>query len=188
MTIRSCQLLAMPASTNKKMSNKFQHRNLPMLLLQGRESVMRYFRQSLTRHGLTEQQWRVIRVLSGSGELETGKIAEESCILAPSLSGVLDRMERNDLIVRYRLSSDQRKVFVDLTEHSKELVSNISKSIEIQYAALEDALGQESLLSIYSLLDKLIALPEPKGTKPVIVRTKIPTKKPMKTPAKKPKP
>lgn len=154
-----------------------------MLLLQSRESVMRYFRQALKQRGLTEQQWRVIRVLHECGELETGKIAEESCILAPSLSGVLDRMERDDLIVRYRLSSDQRKVFVDLTERSKELVSNISDSIEVQYAALEQELGQERLLSIYSLLDNLIALPEPEAGKTDIVRTRIAARKPVQ-PAK----
>ncbi|WP_050463362.1 homoprotocatechuate degradation operon regulator HpaR [Herbaspirillum autotrophicum] len=167
------------------MSNKFQHRNLPMLLLQSRESVMRYFRQALKQRGLTEQQWRVIRVLHEFGELETGKIAEESCILAPSLSGVLDRMERDDLIVRYRLSSDQRKVFVDLTGRSKELVSNISDSIEVQYAALEQELGQERLLSIYSLLDNLIALPEPEAAKPDIVRTRITARKPARATSRK---
>ncbi|MDY7579275.1 homoprotocatechuate degradation operon regulator HpaR [Herbaspirillum sp. RTI4] len=168
------------------MSNKFQHRNLPMLLLQSRESVMRYFRKSLKLQGLTEQQWRVIRVLNEFGELETGKIAEETCIIAPSLSGVLERMERDDLIVRHRLSSDQRKVFVDLTPRSRELVSNISRSIDVQYEELERELGQERLLSIYSLLDQLIALPDPAETK--VVRTRMAVKPAQKTIADKARP
>jgi homoprotocatechuate degradation regulator HpaR len=161
------------------MSNKFQHRNLPMLLLQARESVMRYFRRSLKQHGLTEQQWRVIRVLNESGEMETGKIAELTCILAPSLSGVLDRMERDELIVRYRLSTDQRKVFVDLTARGKDLVSDISQSIEVQYAALEELLGQKQLLAAYALLDSLAALPEPppENAAPAVVRTRMPVRK-----------
>ncbi|MFJ3057224.1 homoprotocatechuate degradation operon regulator HpaR [Herbaspirillum sp. NPDC087042] len=155
------------------MSNKFQHRNLPMLLLQARESVMRYFRESVKSHGLTEQQWRVIRVLNECGELESGKIAEQACILPPSLSGVIDRMERDGLIVRYRLSTDQRKVFVDMTGKSRELVNNISQSIEVQYALLEKNLGQAKLLAAYALLDELIGLPEPAQEQ--VVRTRITT-------------
>ncbi len=154
-------------------NNKFQHRNLPMLLLRARESVMRYFRKDLKKHGLTEQQWRVIRVLNEFGEMETGRVAEESCILAPSLSGILDRMEQNGLIVRHRLSSDQRKVYVDLTTHSKNLVGAISRSIETQYSTLKELLGQESLLSVYALLDTLIALPDPAQAAAKVVRTPL---------------
>lgn len=141
-----------------------------MLLLRGRESVMRYFRPSLKLHGLTEQQWRVIRVLNEHGEMETGRVAEESCILAPSLSGVLERMERDGLIVRHRLSTDQRKVYVDLTAHSKKLVRQISKSIEARYQQLEALLGQEDLLAVYGLLDKLIDLPLPAEEAAPVVR------------------
>jgi len=151
------------------MNRQFQHRNLPMLLLRARESVMRYFRPTLKQQGLTEQQWRVIRVLNEHGEMETGRIAEESCILAPSLSGVLERMERDGLIVRHRLSTDQRKVYVDLTAHSKKLVRQISKSIESRYLELETLMGQTDLLAAYALLDKLIDLPlPPEGDAPVV--------------------
>lgn len=141
-----------------------------MLLLRARESVMRYFRPSLKAHGLTEQQWRVIRVLNEHGEMETGRIAEESCILAPSLSGVLERMERSGLIVRHRLSTDQRKVYVDLTPHSKKLVRQISKGIEARYQQLEALLGQDDLLAVYGLLDKLINLPLPAEEASPVVR------------------
>lgn len=155
------------------MNREFQHRNLPMLLLRSRESVMRYFRPSLKANGLTEQQWRVIRVLNEHGEMETGRIAEESCILAPSLSGVLERMERGGLIVRHRLSTDQRKVYVDLTPHSKKLVRQISQGIEARYQQLEALLGQADLLAVYGLLDKLIDLPLPTDEAEPVVRTPL---------------
>jgi len=143
------------------MNSTFQHRNLPMMLLRARESVMRYFRAELKEHRLTEQQWRVIRVLNESGEMEAGHIAEESCILSPSLSGVLDRMERNGLITRRRDARDYRKVFVSLTDHSQDVVNKIGRRIEVQYQNLEIQMGQDQLLHTYNLLDALIALPGP---------------------------
>jgi len=123
---------------------------------------MRYFLPSLKQHGLTEQQWRVIRVLNEHGKMETGRIAEEACILAPSLSGVLERMQANGLIVRHRPLSDQRKVYVNLTAHSKRLVEQISPGIEARYQQLEQLLSQQDLLTLYALLDRLIELPRPK--------------------------
>ncbi|MFN8954252.1 MAG: homoprotocatechuate degradation operon regulator HpaR, partial [Burkholderiales bacterium] len=41
----------------------FAHRNLPRLLLEAREAVMFHTRPSLREHGLSDQQWRVLRVL-----------------------------------------------------------------------------------------------------------------------------
>lgn len=138
---------------------------------------MRYFRKNLKTFGLTEQQWRVIRALDQFGELEAGKIAEEACILSPSLSGVLDRMEKADLIVRYRLSIDQRKVFVDLTPRSRKIVASLSGSIEQQYLLLEKLIGEQSLAALDNLLDQLIALPDPDMVEIPITRQRLRTRR-----------
>ena len=64
--------------------------SLPLALLRTREAVMARFRPHVARHGVTEQQWRVIRVLAAADEaLEAGTIAERACIMPPSLSRIL---------------------------------------------------------------------------------------------------
>jgi hypothetical protein len=68
------------------MSTAFAHRNLPRLLLQARESLMVRTRPSLREHGLSDQQWRVLRVLGEHGTVETGRVAREAYILGPSLT------------------------------------------------------------------------------------------------------
>jgi len=101
------------------MSAPFVHRNLPRLLLQARESVMLHFRPDLRAYGLTDQQWRVLRVLGeqpgGKAGVDTGQVAREAFILGPSLTGVLSRMERDGLIQRRRAPEDQRRTVVDAT-------------------------------------------------------------------------
>ena len=67
------------------MSTTFTHRNLPRLLLQARESVMTHTRPSLREHGLSDQQWRVLRVLGEHGTVETGRVAREAYILGPRM-------------------------------------------------------------------------------------------------------
>ena len=52
-----------------------------MLLLRGREAVMRYFRPSLLENGVTEQQWRVLRALSSVEEMEVMMLADATLIV-----------------------------------------------------------------------------------------------------------
>ncbi len=136
----------------------FNHRNLPRLLLQAREAVMGHFRPNLREHGLTDQQWRVLRVLGERGAIDTGTIAAEAYLLGPSLTGVLARMERDALIQRSRDAQDARRTQVRATAKGKRMVQKLSESIEAHYASMESALGKTQLAQLYALLDAVIAM------------------------------
>jgi homoprotocatechuate degradation regulator HpaR len=142
-------------------STTFVHRNLPRLLLQARESVMAQTRPSLREHGLSDQQWRVLRVLGEHGVVETGRVAREAYILGPSLTGVLARMQRDGLIRRERDPADQRRTVVEATPRGLKMVARLSDTIETHYQWLEHSLGKQKLGQLYGLLDQLIALEPP---------------------------
>jgi homoprotocatechuate degradation regulator HpaR len=143
------------------MSTPFVHRNLPRLLLQAREAVMAHTRPSLREHGLSDQQWRVLRVLGEHGMVETGRVAREAFILGPSLTGVLARMERDGLIRRARDPADQRRTVVEATAKGTRMVQQLSRSIEDHYAWMEKSLGKQKLSQLYVLLDEVIELEQP---------------------------
>ncbi len=143
----------------------FTHRNLPRLLLQAREAVMAHTRPSLREQGLSDQQWRVLRVLgehaANPGGVETGRVAREAFLLGPSLTGVLTRMERDGLIRRSRCPDDARRTVVRATAQGLALVDTLSQTIEAHYAWVESQLGKAALSRLYALLDELIALEQP---------------------------
>ncbi|MEJ7931535.1 homoprotocatechuate degradation operon regulator HpaR [Ramlibacter sp. AN1015] len=143
------------------MAPRFAHRNLPRLLLQAREAVMAHTRPSLREHGLSDQQWRVLRVLGEHGTVETGRVAREAFILGPSLTGVLARMERDGLITRERDPLDQRRTVVAATPRGLELVESLSSAVEAHYAWMEKSLGKQNLRALYELLDQVIELEKP---------------------------
>src|SRR5688500_8212720 len=143
------------------MSTTFIHRNLPRLLLQARESVMAHTRPSLREHGLSDQQWRVLRVLGEHGTVETGRVAREAYILGPSLTGVLARMERDGLIRRERDPADQRRTVVEATPKGLKLVDKLSRTVESHYDWMEKSLGKQKLAELYALLDEVIELEQP---------------------------
>ncbi len=143
------------------MTTPFVHRNLPRLLLQARESVMAHTRPGLREHGLSDQQWRVLRVLGEHGVVDTGRVAREAFILGPSLTGVLGRMERDGLISRTRDTTDQRRTVVEPTAKGRKAVEKLSHSIEAHYAFMEKSLGKQKLAQLYTLLDAVIELERP---------------------------
>jgi homoprotocatechuate degradation regulator HpaR len=131
-------------------------RNLPLLLLRAREGVMSHFRAILNQHGLTEQQWRVLRALLDQSPLEPRQICETCQLLSASATGVLARMEELRLVRRERMAEDQRRVRVSITPKSRALARRMAPLIDAQYRELERALGGELLQQVYATLDQLL--------------------------------
>ncbi len=155
------------------------HRNLPRLLLQARESVMAHTRPSLREQGLSDQQWRVLRVLGEHadepGGMETGRIAREAFLLGPSLTGVLSRMERDGLISRSRCPDDARRTVVRATAEGLQKVQTLATTIEAHYSWVESRLGKAGLRQLYALLDELIELEQTGQRPPGAVENTTPT-------------
>ncbi|NDY92487.1 homoprotocatechuate degradation operon regulator HpaR [Ideonella livida] len=136
----------------------FRHRNLPLLLLTARDGVLGRFRPILNAHGVTEQQWRIIRALLESGPQEPRQIGERCRISSPSLAGVLARMDDMGLVTRERLPHDQRRVMVSLTDASRRLAQTMAPQIEAVYQMVEDHIGQAVMARFYATLDEVIGL------------------------------
>ena len=144
--------------TLKAPLTRLAHRNLPLLLLQAREAVIANFRPILNAHGLTEQQWRILRALADAGPLEPRHIVELCRISSPSLAGVLSRMDDLGLVKRERMAGDARRVRVSLTAKSRALAAKMAPQIEATYADIEARIGAEFIGRFYQTLDELIAL------------------------------
>lgn len=136
---------------------KLKHRNLPLLLLQAREHLLSYFRPVLNANNITEQQWRILRLLLDTQSLEPREIGELCRISSPSLAGVLARMQDLDLIIRSRLEHDQRRVRVALTPRSRVLAARMAPQIDATYRQIEQLIGAEFCDSLYQRLDQFIA-------------------------------
>lgn len=109
------------------------HESLTIALLQARETAMGFFRPILKSYNLTEQQWRIIRVLADKRSIDFHELSVQTCILRPSLTGILTRMEREGLIFRLKPLNDQRKLYVSLTPAGQELYDKARQEVEEGY-------------------------------------------------------
>ena len=129
----------------------FEH-SLPMELLKARESAMARFRPMLRDHGLTEQQWRVIRALAAFDKIDASELARRSFLLAPSLTRILQHLESEKLVRRTSDANDQRRAVFALTSGGRKLFSKVGPDSEILYAQIEREFGHEKLELLYDLL------------------------------------
>ena len=140
---------------------RLHHRNLPLVLLQARERVLSHFRPILNANGITEQQWRIVRVLYEKSSLEPREIVELCRISSPSMAGVLARMQELGLVVRRRFDHDQRRVRVSLTPRARAMAARMAPQIEATYRRIERQIGEPFSKRFAQALDQLLAmLPE----------------------------
>jgi homoprotocatechuate degradation regulator HpaR len=131
-------------------------RSLPMALLRARESQMRRFRPMLADHGLTEQQWRVVRALAASElPMDVGEIADATFLLGPSLSRILTNLEKRLLIVRQSDPQDQRRSSVKLSRSGRALFGRIAPDSEEIYGDIERRFGEGRMIELLALLSEL---------------------------------
>jgi homoprotocatechuate degradation regulator HpaR len=130
-------------------------KSLPMELLRAREAVMRRFRPGLRGHGVTEQQWRILRALAHSGALEVSQLAEATCLLAPSLSRILPELEARQLISRKQADSDLRRSVITLERKGLRLIATHAPYSEQVYNDIAQTFGPERLEQLFTLLKEL---------------------------------
>lgn len=133
-------------------------RSLPMSLLRAREVVMAQFRPILAQHGVSEQQWRVIRVLGEQSPLDATELAERASILAPSLTRIIKALEERKLITRGKVDGDGRRVMLAIAPKGQVLISEVAPESSAIYDEVQRRIGHERYEQLLDLLEGLIDL------------------------------
>ena len=133
-------------------------RSLPIALLRARERVMGPIRALLSGADLTEQQWRVLRVVQEDGPIDPTQIADKACLLLPSLTRILQKLEEKQLISRERDTEDRRRQVVRIAPAGEKIIAdNIDASLELmnRTRAKMGAERYEALLDLLNELDEI---------------------------------
>ena len=100
--------------------------SLPMILNRALDATMPDYRELFARFELTEQQWRVLRVLWSAGKVTSVELSMRTLLPAPSLVGILDRLEKKGLVSRVRSVEDRRAIFVIATAKGRALEAKVT--------------------------------------------------------------
>lgn len=133
------------------------HRALPFALLRTREMLMERFRPMLKAHGVSEQQWRVLRVLEETPGIDMGALSKAANILAPSLSRMVPMLEKRGLVNVRRDPGDGRRARLSLTEEGAGLIAVVAPESAAIYAEIEARVGADRIEALLDMLDEVQA-------------------------------
>jgi len=133
-------------------------RSLPMSLLRAREAVMARFRPILAARDISEQQWRVMRVLAEAGPLDATEVAERACLLAPSLTRIMRTLEERRLITRTRDAGDARRIRLMISAAGIAMIGEVVPAGRDIFKDIEMRFGRERLDHLLDMLGDLAIL------------------------------
>ncbi len=113
-------------------------------------------REMLADAGITEQQWRVLRVLAEYGPQSSSTLAGRASLLFPSLTRIAQTMQTKGLITLSRDEQDRRRQMIDITSAGQKIIDDkANQALEI-VADVKQRLGEKKyndLLDTLALLD-----------------------------------
>ena len=133
-------------------------RSLPMMLYRALDTVMPRFRKIFNEFGLTEQQWRVLRVLWEQDHIAFNQLSAVTLIPPPSLVGVIDRLSKSGLVERHRSATDRRSVSIVATDAGMALESEVRPRVEATYSELRDAIDVDDWNQLIAGLESVVAM------------------------------
>ncbi len=128
-------------------------RSLPIALLRAREAIMAKFRPMLARHDMSEQQWRVLRILGEYGELDASQLAERALVLGPSLTRMIKTLLKTKLIAKRSDKADGRRSLISITPKAIALIQEITPESAAIYNDIEKKFGIEQVEQLLDLLE-----------------------------------
>jgi len=109
----------------------------------------------LAVHGITFRQFEVLAWLSRERELSQSDLAERMRIEAPTLVGVLDRMERDGWIQRIPDDNDRRKKLIRPTDRVMPAWAQMVACGEAVRARATRGLSEEQLTALRETLSAI---------------------------------
>lgn len=84
--------------------------------------------------GLTAPQILLLQTLRDKGEVTIGELASEMSLSQATVTTILDRLEKRDLVFRERSTEDKRKVHAYLTDEAMETLKEAPIPLQEQFA------------------------------------------------------
>ncbi len=107
------------------------------------------------RAQLTGPQLTVVKILETIGELSLTELSEKIRAQNSTVTGIIDRMEREDLVVRERSTEDRRVVKIRLTQKGVELARDVPVEPMVIFRSALEALSKDEMQDLLKILLKV---------------------------------
>jgi DNA-binding MarR family transcriptional regulator len=151
-----------PKVMHSKLTFRTREQEAAVGLLRTTDAIRRHFLAIVAPHGITLQQYNVVRILRGAGRkgLPTLSIGQRMVEHTPGVTRLIDRLVRKGLVVRRPCEADRRRVWCHITPQGLRLLAQLEEPIARGDATSVAPLSPAELDRLIGLLDKIRALNE----------------------------
>ena len=128
-------------------------RSVPIALIRAREKVMGPIREMLSDCGITEQQWRILRVLEEFGPQDASSLAERACLLLPSQTRIVQTLLEKGLVTRQADEKDRRKQTVAITGAGQAIIRDKLDQAQAIATRIDEVIGKDRLAELLDILE-----------------------------------
>jgi DNA-binding MarR family transcriptional regulator len=125
------------------------------LFFEVNKSLKTMMKKSFEDFSITMPQGMVVGALIKNGEMKITELSGIMNLSNSTISGILDRLEKQELVVRRRSEEDRRTVYVKATPKFEEIHRGFQKKIEERF---KDLLGEGTPEEINRIVDGLNTL------------------------------
>jgi DNA-binding MarR family transcriptional regulator len=148
-------------ATSQKPQQNFRSREQQAVLglLRTADAIKRSLAHVVEPHGITPQQYNVLRILRGAGPdgLPTLTIGERMVEQTPGVTRLIDRLERKGLVARTPCPKDRRRVFCQITPKGLDLLEELDEPVNRWDVQTVSILPPSDVDSLIKLLDRVRA-------------------------------
>ena len=143
------------AELKKKRPFELPEQEAILNILRTSDQLQNRFGKLFREFGITSSQYNVLRILRGEGKpMPCLEIADRMIQVVPAMTGLLDRLEAQELIHRERCTEDRRVVYVEPTAKALDLLSRMERPVTEMHRALMKILTVAELKELSRLLEK----------------------------------
>ena len=108
--------------------------------------------------GLNVSQLSCLLVLEKTGPLSLSKLSQHVFLSPSMITSIVDQLEKKELVVRTRKSTDRRVILIELTEKGKEVAQTAPPSFQEQLTSSLSHLKKEEKKTLFDSLNKLLSI------------------------------
>ena len=124
-------------------------------ILRTNDRFQNSFGRLFREYGLTASQYNVLRILRGEGKpMPCLEVADRMIQVVPAITGLIDRLEKQELVSRKRCTEDRRVVYIEITKKALGLLKKMDEPLTELHRRLVGHLSRSELKELSRLLEK----------------------------------
>jgi DNA-binding MarR family transcriptional regulator len=105
---------------------------------------------------ITPPQWGLLSLLDEQDRMTIGAISRRLAVDAPTVTGIVKRLEQSGLVERRHDLEDRRQVMVYLTEEGRDIMRSLPDAVNTFAAIMTRGFSKEQLRDLTVMLQRII--------------------------------